>query len=332
MSLGSLVGALIGGYIAASKGLVWIHWLNVILSAIVFVICLVFQAETLYVRKSSTPELSHTSHKDEIETKEAAVSAHSASPTSYPSYSYARSVRLVSYQPGFVRNFIAPYKVLRLPGVWLVAGWYAGLVGLIVTCSTIGPQLLAMPPYLWGKDVGLLNIGGIIGAVLGAVYTYLIADFTTKRLAKKDLHGFSEPESRLGIALPALFVATGGALVFGFVAQNPSPTGWAGLEVGYGMISFGLMQAPSVGFNYLIEAYGHLAGDCFVAVTSARAVIAFAWTFFVAEWVMHDGAAEPFGIFAMLMGIFSLATIPMLIWGKRLRIWTAKWVEKPAAL
>jgi hypothetical protein len=92
------------------------------------------------------------------------------------------------------------------------------------------------------------------------------------------------------------------------------------------MVAFGLMQAPSVGFNYLIESYTSNAGDCFVAVTSARAVVSFAWTFFVGEWISHDGPAEAFGIFGMLMGVFALATVPMLIWGKRLRIWTAKWL------
>lgn len=98
------------------------------------------------------------------------------------------------------------------------------------------------------------------------------------------------------------------------------------------MVSFGLMQAPSVGFNYLIESYSSISGDCFVAVTSARAIVAFAWTFFVGDWVHHSGTAEPFGIFGMLMGLFSLMTIPILIWGKRLRIWTAKWVPEGSAL
>jgi len=28
------------------------------------------------------------------------------------------------------------------------------------------------------------------------------------------------------------------------------------------MIAFGLMQVPSVGFNYIIESYGELASDC----------------------------------------------------------------------
>src|SRR5688572_28001203 len=119
----------------------------------------------------------------------------------------------------------------------------------------------------------------------------------TKRLAKKDVHGFTEPESRLVSALPAVFISTFGALIFGFVGQNPSPLGWVGLQFGIGMIAFGLMQAPSVGFNYLIESYSSIAGDCFVAVTGMRAVISFAWTFFVGDWVHHVGTAEPLGIF-----------------------------------
>lgn len=80
-----------------------------------------------------------------------------------------RSLKLVTYRPGLVRNFIAPYKTLRLPGVWLVSLWYAGLVGLIVTVSTIGTQLVAVPPYLWGKNVGLINVGGLLGSALGCV-------------------------------------------------------------------------------------------------------------------------------------------------------------------
>ncbi|KAK1706286.1 uncharacterized protein BDZ83DRAFT_758435 [Colletotrichum acutatum] len=93
------------------------------------------------------------------------------------------------------------------------------------------------------------------------------------------------------------------------------------------MVSFGLMQLPSVGFNYLIDAYQHLAGDCFVMVTIMRAIIAFAWTFFVAHWVEEKGTSEPFGIFGMLMGIFSLLTIPLWLFGKRMRIATTKLVE-----
>jgi hypothetical protein len=58
-------------------------------------------------------------------------------------------------------------------------------------------------------------------------------------------------------------------------------------------------------------------------VTVLRAIISFAWTFFVADWIQERGAAEAFGIFGMLMGLFGLLTVPLWLLGKRIRIATA---------
>lgn len=74
------------------------------------------------------------------------------------------------------------------------------------------------------------------------------------------------------------------------------------------------------GPGQLIDSYGDLAADCFVMVTILRSIIAFAWTFFVSYWVEARGLAEPFGIFGMLMGLFSLLVIPLWLYGKRMRI------------
>lgn len=143
--------------------------MNVIISAITFVLCLVFQAETLYDRPQTTVTFSDDVEKSGTETKEAVVIADSAAPSSYPPYSYMRTLKFITYRPGIVQKFLAPYKVARLPGVWLVSAWYAGLVGLIVVISTVGPQLMSAPPYLWGKDAGLINVGGAIGSLIGCV-------------------------------------------------------------------------------------------------------------------------------------------------------------------
>ncbi|KAH7134969.1 major facilitator superfamily domain-containing protein [Dendryphion nanum] len=324
LAMGSLVGSIVGGYIVGNYGFDWLHWTNVILAAGTFVLCLIFQSETLYERDESLSlAVRAVDEKTQTEMKEEALPSQA---TTYRPYTFARSLKLTTYRPGIRNKFLAPFLTLRLPGVWLISLWYAGLVGATVAMSTVAPQIVAKPPYLWGKDAGLINVGGIIGTALGCLYAYLVADWITKRVAKKDVHGFSEPESRLPTALPSLFIATAGILTFGFCAQNPSPKAWIGLQFGIGMNAFGLMQAPSIGFNYLIESYSSISGDCFVAVTCARAIIAFAWTFFVGHWVEDRGPAEPFGIFGMLMGIFGLFTIPVYIWGKRLRIATAKWI------
>lgn len=331
LAAGSFVGPMAGGYIAAHNGLAWIHWTNVILAAITFTICFFLQPETLYKRPIPTVlESAATENKSVTMTKEdvgAPPTPTAPDQSSYAPYTFGRSLKLFTWHGGVGRKFLAPFLTLRLPGVWLVSLWYAGLVGAIVTISAVGPQIVSAPPYLWGANAGLINAGGLVGSFLGGIYTYFVADFTTKSLAKKDIHGYSEPESRIVTAMPALFISTAGTIILGIVAQNPSPKAWVGLEVAFGMVAFGLMQAPSVGFNYIIESYPTIAGDCFVAITCSRAIIAFAWTFFVGTWVAETGYAQPFGIFGMLLGIFGLLTVPYWIWGKRFRIATAHWVE-----
>ena len=56
--------------------------------------------------------------------------------------------------------------------------------------------------------------------------------------------------------------------------------------------------------------------------------MSFAWTFFVGQWIAEAGAALPFGIFGMLMGIFALLTVPLWLFGKRMRIATAAYLPK----
>lgn len=104
---------------------------------------------------------------------------------------------------------------------------------------------------LWGANAGLINVGPIIGALIGAGFTYLTSDARLLGQAKHEGHGFAEPESRLPASFPGLIVATCGLFVFGFCAQYPGPKVWVGLEVGYAMLSFGLMQVPSIDFNYV---------------------------------------------------------------------------------
>jgi hypothetical protein len=129
---------------------------------------------------------------------------------------------------------------------------YAGLVGGVVTISLVGAQLVGSPPYLWGAHAGLVNVGGLVGAVLGYVYTHFLADRTLKRrVGELRSGGTAEAEDRLGTLFVPLGVATAGFWVFGFCAQYPGEGRWVGLEVGFGMLAFGLMQVPSVGFNYV---------------------------------------------------------------------------------
>ena len=166
-------------------------------------------------------------------------------------FTYVQSLGFIKPRGSLLKQFIQPWRTLALPGTWVVMLHYAGLVGGIVSISTIGPQIVASPPYLWKANAGLINIGALIGGIIGYVYTHMLADGSLIKKASKKRHGVAEAEDRLPTLFFPLFVATGGLLVFGFCAQNPGPKMWIGLQFGYGMLTFGLMQVPSVGFNYV---------------------------------------------------------------------------------
>ena len=62
--------------------------------------------------------------------------------------------------------------------------------------------------------------------------------------------------------------------------------------------------------------------------TILRAVVAFAWTYFIADWIESAGPALPFGIFGMINAVFGLLTFVIWLYGKRLRIATANYLPK----
>lgn len=250
---GSLVGGLAGGYIGFHLGWAYIFWIGTALSGACFVGMLFLVPETMYLRMDAPQKTSQDPSRGVKEAEAEAQSTHveDTLPDSHRPYNFTRSLGCSRPRGSLLNQFIQPWVTLALPGTWVVMVHYAGLVGGIVTISVVGAQLMAMPPYNWGANAGLINVGALIGIVLGVAYTYLVSDSRLKRRAKKEGRGVAEPEARLPTMFPALVIATAGFFVFGFCAKHPGPGRWVGLQVGYGMIAFGLMQLPSVGFNYV---------------------------------------------------------------------------------
>ncbi|KFA72626.1 hypothetical protein S40288_09901 [Stachybotrys chartarum IBT 40288] len=327
---GPFFGGLVGGYIAFGHGWASIFWVSTALSAFTLLGVVLVVPETMFSRHEylrqqelESQAAQHSASKDEarvigIERPEVGTTEKLSS---WETLAFRKP------RGSLWQQYVRILRAMHFPATWVITLHYAGLIGGVVTIATVGPYLVSHPPYLWGPNAGLINVGGIIGTILGYVYTHVTSDSLLKRRAKSLREGVSEAEDRLPTLFFPLALAACGLLVFGFCAQYPGTNRWVGLEVGFAMLSFGLMQVPSVGFSYLIDSYHSLAADCFTVVTIARSLISFAWTFCVTQWVEDRGAAEPFGIFGMLLGLFALFTFPLWLWGKRSRIATAHMVE-----
>lgn len=256
---GSLLGGITGGYIGFGYSWAMVFWVNTAVAGFTFLGVVFFLPETYFERaRPDDASITSEDNKDpdtkEVETVQVQQQA------AHQPYTFLQSLHVnIGKHPNaresLLHYFIQPWRTLALPGTWIVMLLYAGLVGGVVTISLIGPQLVAMPPYLWGANAGLINLGGLIGALIGYGYTFVLADWQLKRQAKKQHHGVAEAEDRLPTLFFPLFIATSGFFVFGFSAQYPGPDRWVGLECGAGMVSFGLTQVPSVGFNYVRLLY-----------------------------------------------------------------------------
>lgn len=64
-----------------------------------------------------------------------------------------------------------------------------------------------------------------------------------------------------------------------------------------------------------------------MCVTFLRAVMSFVWTFVVGTWVDRNAVLFVFGMFTLMMGVFSLSVFPVWLYGKRLRIASAEMVR-----
>ena len=231
-----------GGYIAANLGYQYIFWISTALLAFPLLLEIFFVPETMFDRQDHLVQEQHPSVTGEDYSHDEKADVHMTERAIHErrSMTMAESLKVGIYRGNLLRHFLDPWRSLAFPGTWVVMLHYGGLLGGIVTISTVGPQILSAPPYLWGAKVGLLSLGGFVGTVIGLLVTFLLADRLITGQAKKESHGLAEPESRLPAMFPALFLATTGLWTFGFSAAHPSPHAWAGMAVGYGMIGFGI--------------------------------------------------------------------------------------------
>lgn len=206
-----------------------------------------------WFRASSSSDLSlHGARAPARVSKNARSTRATAAPAvQYHPFTFVQSLQFGPYKGNVWHQFKKPWLTLQLPATSIIMLQYGGLVGGVAVISTVGPQVLSLPPYEWGQHTGLLFVGALVGIIIGGGCTAVVADQRLKRSAKVQDYGYAEPESRIPVLLPALAIGTGGLLVFGFCAQYPGEYQWVGLEVAYGMVAFALTQVPSVWFSYV---------------------------------------------------------------------------------
>ncbi|KAK2606139.1 hypothetical protein QQS21_003422 [Conoideocrella luteorostrata] len=217
--------------------------------------------------------------------------------------------------------FFRPFPLALNPAfIWgcLIQGTMIGwtiFIGVIMGVIFIGP------PFFWGEEKAGYTYGApFLGALIGFIISGLMADTTAKFFTKRN-KGIYEPEFRLVLIIPMLIAAGVGLYGFGIASDRLLsgqysvyvPLAFFGFEVG------GMVIGTVASSLYIVDAYRDLTIEGFTLMIIFKNIFSCILTFYAFDWIIGGGFQQVFLIVASIQMGICVLTIPLYIFGKRVR-------------
>lgn len=219
---------------------------------------------------------------------------------------------------------VRPFILFAYPAVLWSAGIYACSVGwLIVVSESIA--MIYRNPDSYNFDAlqtGLVYVSPFVGGILGTGVAGKISDAIVKAMARRN-GGLYEPEYRLVMAIPILITTCVGLMGFGWSADERD--NWIVPTVFFGILSFGCSLGSTTAITFCVDSYRQYAGEALVTLNFSKNILhGLVFSLFVTHWLNSDGPKKVYICIGIIQLILVLFTIPMYIFGKRLRMWTVR--------
>ncbi|KAK6352849.1 hypothetical protein TWF696_004850 [Orbilia brochopaga] len=357
-SIGTYLGPLIGGYIAGgSLGWRWVPWLGCIFYAVSFVVFYFGLEETYFDRErylrhyaAETPgvsvpdekpaDIGTTREKTSTDDGEAernitlnGISGpepliHAGKDPRVPK-TYWESIALITPASNlkgwgaqqYFQRLIQSFRVFAFPAVIFSGLQWGAQDAWLTFYLTTEDDLWYDEPWNYSNyGVALMNVPCLIGAIIGCLYAGPLSDSFVMWMAKKN-NGVKEAEYRLYLGLANLIISPAGLLIFGI----GSARGWAWQRpyVGLGFIGFGWGCAGDIAMAYLVDCYPEMVIEGMVGVAVINNTLGMIFTFACSDFIASAGTETSYIIIAVLQIFFVALSIPMIVWGKAIRKWTA---------
>ncbi|KAL2671165.1 hypothetical protein Neosp_013739 [[Neocosmospora] mangrovei] len=330
--LGNFIAPTIAGVQAASQGWRWSYKTCAIVLTILFVLFTFFYEETKYipisigstenvsVNQDSLEMLDKNSKPDAKTAQPAAdLECNSSSATVPPPNSYRQRMRfLTKTEEPLWRNYTTPLKIGMFPHVLYTGIQCANCVLFLVLLSTINSIVFSRPPYNFNTaGVGLMLLGPFVGNLIGSIYGGLLGDWLIVRLARRN-GGIFEPEMRLYIlGLPALSMGAG-LVVYGVTVDRGLH--WIYPSIGGALFAFGVGSIMDVSCTIVIDTYQSVTAEAFVFITFVRNIACVGLPFGVVPWMNTMSLTKIFVISGCINTALALLFVPLMVWGRRIRV------------
>jgi hypothetical protein len=133
---------------------------------------------------------------------------------------------------------------------------------------------------------------------------------------------------RLPALFPALLLAPAGLIVYGFTAERNLH--WIGFFAGVAMDQFASYFYFTFTLAYAVDSYYANTSEMLIAMNLGKQAISFGMGSYLLDWILSRGYAVVIsGIFGGVLLANNLMVIVFMIFGKRIRRWTAhSWLGK----
>ncbi|KAM0812530.1 putative Major facilitator superfamily domain-containing protein [Seiridium cardinale] len=333
--------SVLAGKIATDLGWRWVFWLLAIFIGIAVILSVLYGEETAYQRSSiyntdlasedreqnldvldakravradhiegHAPELAHieTSGSVAIPRKSyiARLNPYSTTYTDEPLWKLILGPILILYHPAVIWAVL----LMAFPTLWLI------MINLVTA------QIFSVPPYnLDTAQLGYFAAGPTIGGAVGSLIAGGVSDPIIKFFTRRN-GGVYEPEFRLFLIIPALVLSCVGYFLFGpMVEAGKSPVAMSAL---YGIVTGGLQFIMMSVGTYCVDAYRDISVEIFIATMIVKNFLFFGFSYFLNDWIASEGPARTFYTVAGIQLGLCLTSVPLYIFGKRLRVWWHK--------
>lgn len=315
---------------ANSRDWHWIFWTFLIVSATIFIATFFIVHETCWDRKSISEKtsiiLENTKSGAEIEEKGVIESLSPGPNREFLTSSRVMSLRerLIIYRGKNTKNswfrvFLKPFFLYYSVPVLYASILYALAVIWVSVIAETMASLFTQEPYKFSQtSVGLFYIAVFIGGTFGSVVAGKASDYLVRKMSSHN-NGIYEPEFSLAL-LPLILLSTSCGLIgFGWSIKNHDF--WIVPAIFLILLGFGISLSSTVAVSYSVDCYRDLAAETLVAISFAKDMGVFYFSFFVPKFLQHSGPKISYTVYGCIQIAVCLAGIPAYHYGKVCRSW-----------
>ncbi|KAL4806541.1 major facilitator superfamily domain-containing protein [Aspergillus unguis] len=312
--LGSILGLILGGYIADGPGWRWGCKIVAILSGTVVLLFIFTFDDSLFprhaLRRSSSwterspnsvtiNESTENDKKTPELNRQETLQQGSADllPRNYW-HVLAPIHRFKEDRTTWWQYFRRPFFLFTFPNI-LMAGMiyaFANTAG-IVSFNTIS-EIMTEAPYNWSSgSTGLMFLAALVGSFIGMA-TASLSDILVLRLSRKNA-GYKEPEMRLWALSASLLYAALGYFMYGWAAANGSS--WVLIAIGLGGMIAQQVSAASIATAYAMECFEGISSELVVVLAICSSLVNFAMSYSVQPLIEATDYGRAFTFFGALV-------------------------------